>query len=155
MLCKTEAAMQPNTVKILGLLAVLALSNGSRAADMLPLSGSGRSDGTSFTEQLRAAPSGQVVMLNTFLVPDGDEDAFRQGWDRVAQVLRRQPGFVSATLHRPVGDSGLWVNYAIWDSASALAAALASPDFREAAAPMKQTGFRRLYQAMPAIEPIR
>src|SRR3712207_332356 len=95
MLCKTEAAMQPNTVKILGLLAVLALSNGSRAADMLPLSDSGRGDGTSFTEQLRAAPSGQVVMLNTFLVPDGDEDAFRQGWDRVAQVLRRQPGFVS------------------------------------------------------------
>ena len=47
------------------------------------------------------------------------------------------------------------VNYAVWDSASAFAAALASPEFREAAAPMKQTGFRRLYQAMPALDPVR
>ena len=66
-----------------------------------------------------------------------------------------QPGFVSTVMHRPVGGSRLWVNYAVWDSASAFAAALASPEFREAAAPMKKTGFRRLYQAMPALDPIR
>ena len=88
-------------------------------------------------------------------MPDGEAEAFQQGWAKAAEVLRRQPGFVSTVMHRPVGGSRLWVNYAVWDSASAFAAALASPAFRAAAAPMKQTGFRRLYQAMPALDPVR
>ncbi len=147
--------MRPRTIMIAAVLAALAFSTGSRAEDALLLSDTARSDGASFIEQLRAAPQGRVVLLNTFLVPEEEAEAFRQGWAKAAEVLRRQPGFVSTVMHRPVGGSRLWVNYAVWDSASAFAAALASPEFREAAAPMKQTGFRRLYQAMPALGPIR
>ena len=146
--------MHTGKLMVAALLASLAFSTPSRAEDALLLSDSQRSDGASFAEQLRSSPPGRVVLLNTFLVPDGQVEAFRQGWTKAAEVLRRKPGFVSTTLHRPVGDSRLWVNYAVWESASDFAAALASPDFREAAAPMKQTGFRRLYQAMPAIDPI-
>ena len=147
--------MRPQTTMIAAVLAALAFSTGSRAEDALLLSDSARSDGASFIEQLRAAPQGRIVLLNTFLVPEEEAEAFRQGWAKAAEVLRRQPGFVSTVMHKPLGGSRLWVNYAVWDSASAFAAALASPEFREAAAPMRQTGFRRLYQAMPALDPIR
>ena len=131
------------------LLTVAASPNGSRADEALVLSESARSDGTSFGEQLRSAPAGPIVLLNTFLVPEEETEAFRQGWAGVAETMRRQPGFISTTLHRPVGGSRLWVNYAVWESASAFTAALASPEFRAAASSMKQTGFRRLYQAEP------
>ncbi|MFC4175568.1 antibiotic biosynthesis monooxygenase family protein [Microvirga sp. GCM10011540] len=124
-----------------------ALPGAGRAEQILSLSDAQKSDGTSFAEQLRSAPTGQIVLLNTFLVPEGEAEAFRQGWARAAEVLRRQPGFVSTTLHRPVGGSRLWVNHAVWESVSAFMAALASPDFKAAAASMRQTGFRRLYQA--------
>ncbi|MCB5174971.1 antibiotic biosynthesis monooxygenase family protein [Microvirga lenta] len=124
-----------------------ALPGAGRAEQILSLSDAQKSDGTSFAEQLRSAPTGQIVLLNTFLVPEGEAEAFRQGWARAAEVLRRQPGFVSTTLHRPVGGARLWVNHAVWESASAFMAALASPDFKAAAASMRQTGFRRLYQA--------
>jgi len=137
------------------LLTAAVLSGAARAEEGLQLSDTARSDGTSFAEQLRSAPAGKVVLLNTFLVPEGEAEAFRQGWAKAADVLRRQPGFVSTTLHRPVGDSRLWVNYAVWDSVAAFAAALANPEFRAAAASMKQAGFRRLYQAEPALGPTR
>lgn len=147
--------MRPRTTMVITMLAAIFLSGGSRAEDALLLSDATKSDGASFIEQLRAAPAGRIVLLNTFLVPEEEAEAFRQGWAKAAEVLRRQPGFVSTVMHRPVGGSRLWVNYAVWDSASAFTAALASPEFREAAAPMKQMGFRRLYQAMPALDPVR
>jgi heme-degrading monooxygenase HmoA len=138
-----------------GMLAGLTFSSGASAQDRLVLSDSERSDGASFAEQLRAPPPGQVVLINIFAVPDGEADEFQKGWAKAADALRKQPGFVSTTLHRPVGGSHLWVNHAIWESAPAFATALASPEFRAAAAGMKQPGFRRLYQAEPSLGPTR
>ncbi|WP_246728310.1 antibiotic biosynthesis monooxygenase family protein [Microvirga terricola] len=119
------------------------------------MSDSARSDGTSFAEQLSTTTSGPIALLNTFVVPPGQEQAFEQGWTRAAEALRRQPGFISTRLHKPVGASRLWVNYAVWESTTAFAAALVSPEFRAAAASMASTGFRRLYQAGPVLGPTR
>ncbi|WP_230529885.1 antibiotic biosynthesis monooxygenase family protein [Microvirga roseola] len=139
---------------MLAAATIAAAVPGSTFAEEGPkLSDLARSDGTSFAEQLRSAPAGPIVLLNTFLVQQGEAEAFRRGWAKAAEVLRRQPGFVSTTLHRPVGGSRLWVNHAVWESAGAFAAALATPEFRAAAASMKQTGFRRLYHAEPALGP--
>ena len=100
--------MRPRTMMIATVLAALSFSAGSRAEDALLLSDATRSDGASFIEQLRAAPSGRIVLLNTFLVPEGETEAFQQGWAKAAEVLRRQPGFVSTVLHKPLGGSRLW-----------------------------------------------
>jgi heme-degrading monooxygenase HmoA len=135
------------------LLAAMILSTASNADEALILSDVKGSDGTSFAEQLRSAQAGQITLLNTFLVPEGETEAFRQGWRKVAEVLRRQPGFISTSLHRPVGDSNLWVNHAVWESTSAFVAALVSPEFRAVAASMKQSGFRRLYRIDTALGP--
>jgi len=113
-----------------------------------------QSDGTSFAEQLRSTPEGQIVLLNTFRVPEGEIEAFQQGWAKAADAMRLQPGFVSTTMHRPVAGSQLWVNYAVWDSAAAFTKALATPEFRAGAAFIKQASFRRLYQAEPSLGPV-
>jgi heme-degrading monooxygenase HmoA len=140
---------------IASLLVAAAFASPSQAEEGLFLSEKARSDGTSFAEQLRSAGPGQIVLLNTFLVDEAESEAFLAGWEKAAEVLRRQPGFVSTTMHRPVGGSHLWVNYAVWESASAFAAALATPEFRAAAGNMKQVGFRRLYQATPTLGPLK
>lgn len=43
--------------------------------------------------------------------------------------MKRQPGFISAQLHEGIADSGVYSNYAVWESAAHLRAAVANPDF--------------------------
>jgi hypothetical protein len=42
-----------------------------------------------------------AILINPFELPDGasDED-FLRGWERAADYMRQQPGFVSTRLHR-------------------------------------------------------
>lgn len=144
-----------NSKKIMTYLLMTAASMGPAQAEGLILSDQTRSDGTTFADQLITAGSGPVVLINTFLVEEGEAASFQAGWSKAAEVLRQQPGFISTTLHRPVGASQLWVNYAVWESASAFTAALATPEFRAAAGAMKQVGFRRLYQAETTLGPLK
>ncbi len=44
-----------------------------------------------------AAPP--VVLINVFEVPPGTEADFLSGWEAARDVVRRQPGFLSARLH--------------------------------------------------------
>lgn len=42
-----------------------------------------------------------AILINPFDVPEGiTDDAFLRGWERVADYMRQQPGFVSSRLHR-------------------------------------------------------
>jgi hypothetical protein len=43
-----------------------------------------------------------VTLINPFEVPPGREEDAVAYWDRCADVLRRQPGFISARLHRAI-----------------------------------------------------
>ncbi|NBJ09546.1 antibiotic biosynthesis monooxygenase family protein [Microvirga arsenatis] len=146
--------MRPIRTMLMTLLAAAGFSASSRAQEPLILSDATRSDGTSFVEQLRSAPEGRIALINTFQVTAEEAEAFKRDWSRVAEILRRKPGFVSSALHRPVGGSTLWVNHAVWENAQSLAAALASPEFRAAAASLNQMGFRRIYKAEPALGPL-
>jgi len=44
--------------------------------------------------------------------------------------MKRQPGFISTQLHRAIGDSPAYLNYAVWESTAAFRAAFANPEFR-------------------------
>lgn len=80
-------------------------------------------------EQLRDE-GGRVVLINTFVVPPEDADALLAAWTADAQVMTRQPGFVSTQLHRGIAGSGVFLNYAVWDSVADFRAAFANPEFR-------------------------
>ena len=46
-----------------------------------------------------------------------------------AAFMKRQPGFISTQLHRAVGDSPTYLNYAVWESTAAFRAAFTDPEY--------------------------
>jgi heme-degrading monooxygenase HmoA len=77
-----------------------------------------------------------VILINPFEVPAGtnDED-FLRGWERAADYMRQQPGFVSTRLHRALRPDARFrfINVAEWESPQDFQAAVGSEQFREIA----------------------
>jgi heme-degrading monooxygenase HmoA len=46
--------------------------------------------------------------------------------------MKRQPGYISAQLHRAIGGSNLFLNYPVWESVAHFRAAFNHPDFGRA-----------------------
>ena len=77
-----------------------------------------------------------VILINPFEVPDGTNDQdFLRGWERAADYMRQQPGFVSTRLHRALRPDARFrfVNVAEWESPQDFQAAVGSEQFREIA----------------------
>lgn len=70
-----------------------------------------------------------VVLVNLFTLDKADEPAFLDVWRDDAAFMKRQPGFISTQLHRAVGDSPAYLNYAVWESTAAFKAAFTNPGF--------------------------
>jgi heme-degrading monooxygenase HmoA len=73
-----------------------------------------------------AAP---VVLMNVFTLDRADEPTFLEVWRNDAEFMKRQPGFISTQLHRAIGDSPTYLNYAVWESTAAFRAAFTHPEF--------------------------
>ncbi|MCC8966932.1 antibiotic biosynthesis monooxygenase [Bradyrhizobium sp. Pear76] len=71
-----------------------------------------------------------VVLVNLFTLDKADEDTFLKAWQDDAAIMKRQPGFISTQLHRAVGESPAYLNYAVWESTAAFRAAFMNPEFR-------------------------
>lgn len=76
-----------------------------------------------------------VVLINPFEVPEGREDECLALWDRAAEYMRAQPGFVSTKLHRALGPDArfLFVNVAEWESAHHFQRAIGTAEFKRIA----------------------
>ncbi|HRY89022.1 MAG TPA: antibiotic biosynthesis monooxygenase [Rubrivivax sp.] len=70
-----------------------------------------------------------VVLVNVFTLDIADEPVFLAAWKDDAEFMKRQPGFISTQLHRAIGDSPTYLNYAVWESTAAFRAAFTHPDF--------------------------
>jgi heme-degrading monooxygenase HmoA len=79
--------------------------------------------------QLAVAAS-PVVFVNIFAVDAHDEDVLLEAWASDANWMKKQPGFISAQLHRAIGDSHLFMNYAVWESVDHFRQAFTHPEFR-------------------------
>ncbi|KEA03104.1 antibiotic biosynthesis monooxygenase [Agrobacterium rhizogenes] len=79
--------------------------------------------------EVDAAP---IVLVNLCTMAPEDEAAFLVAWAADAAFMKSQPGFISTQLHRALGDSPTYLNYAVFESAAAWRAAFRHPDFREA-----------------------
>jgi len=71
-----------------------------------------------------------VVLVNVFTLDKADEQAFLQTWRDDALFLKEQPGFISAQLHRAIGESPCYLNYAVWESTAHFRAAFTNPAFQ-------------------------
>jgi heme oxygenase (mycobilin-producing) len=77
-----------------------------------------------------------VTLINPFEVPEGtDDEQFLRGWERAADYMRQQPGFVSTRLHRALRPDARFrfINVAEWASPQDFQAAVSSEEFREIA----------------------
>jgi quinol monooxygenase YgiN len=61
---------------------------------------------------------GPVILINKFSVDLQESDQFLKAWAAEAGKFKEQPGFISTQLHRGIGGSGIFVNYAVWESAA-------------------------------------
>jgi heme-degrading monooxygenase HmoA len=73
-----------------------------------------------------------VVLVNVFTLDKADEQTFLEAWQADAAFMKRQPGFISTQLHRAIGESPTYLNYAVWESTALFRAAFTHPEFRAA-----------------------
>ncbi|MFB4304370.1 antibiotic biosynthesis monooxygenase family protein [Actinomadura sp. NTSP31] len=78
--------------------------------------------------------TGRIVLANTFVVPKERTEAFLTLFQRQAEFMRAQSGFVSLRMHKGTAGSDLLLNVAVWESTEALATAFGSPEFQRMAA---------------------
>lgn len=71
-----------------------------------------------------------LVLINLFTVVDpADEEGFLEAFKAAAEIITKQPGFISMQQHRAIGDSPTYLNYVVWDSTEAVRAAFTDPAF--------------------------
>jgi quinol monooxygenase YgiN len=59
---------------------------------------------------------GSVILINKFSLAPEEIDQFLKGWATEAEKFKQQPGYISTQLHRGIGESGTFINYAVWES---------------------------------------
>lgn len=74
--------------------------------------------------------AGPVVLINRFSVAPQEADRLQEAWAADAEIMKRQPGFISAQLHRGIAGSGEFLNYAVWESVEHFKRAFFNPEFR-------------------------
>ena len=81
-------------------------------------------------ERQLAVDAKPVVLVNVITLDKADEQAFLQTWHDDALFMKQQPGFISTQLHRAIGESPTYLNYAVWESTADYRAAFTHPEFR-------------------------
>lgn len=73
---------------------------------------------------------GPVILINKFNIDPGDVYQLVRAWAADAAVMQRQPGYISAQLHRGIGGSCVFLNYAVWESSRHFKQAFNNPEFQ-------------------------
>jgi heme-degrading monooxygenase HmoA len=106
-------------------------------------------------ERQLAIDAAPVVLVNVFTLDPADEQTFLKVWQNDAAFMKQQPGFISTQLHRAVGESPTYLNYAVWETNAHFRAAFAHPEFKAslAAYPSSAIASPHLFQkvAVPGI----
>jgi len=67
-------------------------------------------------DQMENQVAGPVVLINKFNVDSDEVEQFLKAWKEDAIKFKDQSGFISAQLHKGIGKSTVFVNYAVWES---------------------------------------
>lgn len=73
---------------------------------------------------------GPVILINKFNVKPEEADPFLKAWAEHSAYFKQQPGFISTQLHRGIGGSSMFVNYAVWESTEHFKNAVNNPESR-------------------------
>jgi heme-degrading monooxygenase HmoA len=73
---------------------------------------------------------GSVILINTFTVEPEEAERLLEAWASDAAFMKQQPGFISTQLHRGIGGSSVFFNYAVWESVEHFKRAFSNPEFQ-------------------------
>jgi heme-degrading monooxygenase HmoA len=71
-----------------------------------------------------------VILVNIFTVTPADVDQLLAAWESDANWMKKQPGYISAQLHRGIAGSCIFLNYAVWESVEHFRRAFTNPEFQ-------------------------
>ena len=80
--------------------------------------------------QLDADIGGAVILVNKFIVQPEDVEQFLKVFQATTKVMKQQPGYISAQLHRGIAGSSTFFNYAVFESVEHFKRAFNTPEFR-------------------------
>jgi heme-degrading monooxygenase HmoA len=96
-----------------------------------------------------------VILINSFKVKPEDVDQLLTAWAEDAAWMKQQPGYISTQLHRGIGGSCVFINYAVWESVEDFMRAFSNPEFQSKLAhyPAEASASPHLFQkvAVPRI----
>ena len=69
-----------------------------------------------FKDQIEEKIDGSIILINKFNVAQGKVEQFLKDWGEDATNFKQQPGFISTQLHKGIGKSSVFINYAVWES---------------------------------------
>ena len=99
--------------------------------------------------------SGPVILINKLTADPGEVDQLLKAWTADAGFMKQQPGFISTQLHRGIGGSCVFINYAVWESVEDFKRAFSNPEFQSKLKdyPASAEGSPHLFQkvAVPGI----
>lgn len=80
-----------------------------------------------------SSPDEPIILINAFIVPEGKEAESIAFWEKAADFMRTQPGYISTALHQTILPDAKFelINVAKWRSAE---------DFKNASHAMKMKG---------------
>jgi heme-degrading monooxygenase HmoA len=73
---------------------------------------------------------GPVILINKLTAEPGEFDQLLKAWAADAAFMKQQPGFISTQLHRGIGGSCVFINYAVWESVEDFKRAFSNPEFQ-------------------------
>ncbi len=84
----------------------------------------------SLFEQMEEQGVGSVILINTFTVEPEEAEWLQEAWASDTAFMKQQPGFISTQLHRGIGGSSVFFNYAVWESVEHFKRAFSHPEFQ-------------------------
>ncbi|MGI9351698.1 MAG: antibiotic biosynthesis monooxygenase family protein [Rhizobiaceae bacterium] len=73
---------------------------------------------------------GPIILINHFTVDAADEEELLKAWAHDADFMKVQPGYTSTQLHKGIGGSSSFMNYAIWQDVRSFRGAFTHPEFQ-------------------------
>ncbi len=91
-----------------------------------------------------------ITLINPFEVPQGREEQFLKEWTEAAEVIRKEPGFLSSRLHKSLDPQAKFrfINVAQWESAQHFRAAMSKEAFQKLIQKMNYIAYPGLYEVI-------
>ncbi|MEU3010165.1 antibiotic biosynthesis monooxygenase family protein [Nocardia asteroides] len=84
---------------------------------------------TPFIKQLASEDDCEITLVNVFTMSPADEKEFLELWVEDAKYMLNH-GCISGQLHKGTEGSTSYLNFAVWENATALATAFRSEEFQ-------------------------